>query len=116
MIVAGLVDQAFGDDKVSSYWESGAPQRIDHKLRQDALLALAKLRGLLVDRLDVRGVTDSDESLNRLIESEMRRVQGIMPGGADVVDVVAVTETAADDVAPSTDAAGEPPVTGDVVD
>ena len=116
MIVAGLVDQAFGSDKVSSYWESGAPQRIDHKLRQDALLALAKLRGLLVDRLDVRGVDNSDEALNRLIESEMRRVQGRLPGSGEVVDAVAVTTTQADDAAPSTDAAGEAPSKSDLVD
>jgi hypothetical protein len=116
MIVAGLVDQAFGDDKISSYWEDGSAQRIDHKLRQDALLALAKLRGLLVDRMDVKGINDSGEALDRMIESELARVKGTMQTIDQVVDAEAVTSMPIDDVEPSLDAAGEQPNPPDVVD
>ena len=106
MIVAGLVDQAFGADKVSEYWESGGEKRIDHKLRQDALLALAKLRGLLVDRLDVKGVSESEGSLDRLIAAELARVRGSLPGSSDVIDAEAVTPT---DAVPTLDPAGLAP-------
>jgi hypothetical protein len=112
-IVAGLADQAFGDDKVSEYWQDGvSPKRVDHKLRQDALLALAKLRGLLVDRLDVRGTLQTTEELDRMLASEVARVRGALPGSQSIepVDVAPIESE------PQVDEAGEPPVAGDVVD
>jgi hypothetical protein len=117
-IVAGLADQAFGDDKVSEYWPADKitgrcdPKRVDHKLRQDALLALAKLRGLLVDRLDVRGTLQTTEELDRMLASELARVRGALPGSQSIepVDVAPIESK------PQVDQAGEPPVDSDLVD
>jgi hypothetical protein len=111
-----VVDIAMGDVKVSEVWEDGSPKRYEHKLKLDALTLLAKMRGLVVDNVAIRGIGESEAEVDRLLKAELSRVRGVLPGSADVVDAVAVTSTPVDDVAPSTDAAGEPPNSPDVVD
>jgi hypothetical protein len=109
VIVAGVVDYAMGDVKVSECWEDGTPRRYEHKLKLDALTLLAKMRGLLVDRLDVKGLQDSEASLDRLLAAELDRVRGRIPGASDVIDAEAVTQADRPDVLPDTDPAGEEP-------
>jgi hypothetical protein len=92
-----------GDVKISETWPNGQPKRFEHKIKLDALTLLAKMRGLVVDRLDIKGLQDSDASLDRLIEAELDRVRGRLPSDAQVVDAEAVTPT---DAVPTLDPAG----------
>ena len=121
-IVAALVDLAFGQDRVSEHYESGKKRKVDHKSRLDALLALAKMRGLFPESIS-SGTTLSEAQLNQHLKAQLARVKGLLPNSApspDVVEGEVVTRPAASgqDATPDEplDPAGLPPNTLQDVD
>jgi hypothetical protein len=108
-IVADMVDIGMGDPKVGETWEDGSPKRYEWALKLRALEDLARIRSVIVDRYEIRGISEGEAELDRLLQAELGRVRGDLPGTAQVVDAEVVSRTDAPAATPDTDPAGEEP-------